>query len=456
MAEDTPTFKWFRYDTGSYGTTSESTPPEGATFVEDLDEFNSEDADKFTLENLPTVADVIAMANTGSSDDDDDNGGGGGSGSGGGGGENTALLQLPQTTKIVKVGDEIRAVLEFSDGLGAAWYDLTDVQFNNLGSPAAEESYANASQFQAKYGDFYFGNVNEIEVNGDVAWQQMTKSIFAEFGAFIPLDTPELKRLVLQGYLEGWDSTQVEAAYKNTSYYNNMSNAARDWAGMSDAEKELAIERQAYSLLSHYVFENGEYPDDGLKHFTDQAKQIASGQTTAEAIKYSMTTEAQGVVGSPAEQRLSDQLSAKNAAIGQDNANYSRILNSHNVYYGNHVAVDEGHYRELARQLSTNEIDWNSVMNTIQTGSAATHVGKDPTLTWNQYSSGAKSILKEGLELNSVENNDPLLIKVLGGELQGKDIDLAIRADDRFLKTKRAENEFTDSVNSIGSMLGFE
>ena len=95
-------------------------------------------------------------------------------------------------------------------------------------------------------------------------------------------------------------------------------------------------------------------------------------------------------------------------------------------------------------------------MNTIQTGSAATHVGKDPTLTWNQYSSGAKSILKEGLELNSVENNDPLLIKVLGGELQGKDIDLAIRADDRFLKTKRAENEFTDSVNSIGSMLGFE
>ena len=104
MAEDTPTFKWFRYDTGSYGTTSESTPPEGATFVEDLDEFNSEDADKFTLENLPTVADVIAMANTGSSDDDD-NGGGGGSGSGGGGGENTALLQLPQTTKIVKVGD---------------------------------------------------------------------------------------------------------------------------------------------------------------------------------------------------------------------------------------------------------------------------------------------------------------------------------------------------------------
>ena len=71
-------------------------------------------------------------------------------------------------------------------------------------------------------------------------------------------------------------------------------------------------------------------------------------------------------------------------------------------------------------------------------------------------SSGAKSILKEGLELNSIENNDPLLIKVLGGELQGKDIDLAIRADDRFLKTKRAENEFTDSVNSIGSMLGFE
>ena len=29
-----------------------------------------------------------------------------------------------------------------------------------------------------------------------------------------------------------------------------MSNAARDWAGMSDAEKELAIERQAYGLLS--------------------------------------------------------------------------------------------------------------------------------------------------------------------------------------------------------------
>lgn len=444
---------WFRYDTGSYGTTTEQSGlPEGATYVGDLTEFDGNKED-YSLDKFANPTEVINASVTGTDNDgnpitstmtSNNNTG------------NTALQQLPQTAIITKVGGEWRIVLPFSDGLGAAWYDITSTQYNNLGNPNADETFTNLDEFPGKYGDFYFGNLNEIEINGDVAWQEMTKAIFAEFGEYIPLDSPELKRLVMQAYLEKWEPEQVQAAYKNTAYFNSMTDAARNWDGLADAEKAFEVERNEYKLLSHYIYENGDQPTNGLKTFTEMATKVAKGEISVEGAFYNITTEAQGVIGSAAERRLSDQASAKNQALGEDQSNYSRIVNSHNVYYGNHVPVDEGHYRELAKQLSTSETDWNSVLNGIQTGSSSTHSGKDPTLTWNQYSSGGKSILKEGLELNSVSNDDPLLTKIISGQLEGKDIDLAIRGDDRFLNTKRAENEFTGSVNSIGSMLGFE
>jgi len=450
---------WFRYDTGSYGTTTEKAGlPEGATFVGDLDEFKGKKED-YNLADFSNPTEVIGAASTGTKpdgnpiNDDNDNATKNQTGNNAG---NTALRQLPQSAIITKIGDEWRIVLPFSDGLGAAWYDITSTQYANLGNPKADETFADVEDFTNKYGDFYFGNLNEIEINGDVAWQEMTKSIFAEFGQYIPLDSPELKRLVLQAYFEQWEPQQVEAAYKNTSYYNAMSDQARAYEGMSDAEKLMEIERQQYKLNAHYIYEYGDNPTEGLDSFKEMATKIAKGEISIEGAFYTITSEAQNVQGSSANRRLTDELAQKNEALGADEANYSRILNSHNVYYGNHVPVDEGYYRELAKELTLNQTDWNSVLNQLQTGSAATHKGKDPTLTWNQYSSGAKSVLKAGLELNDVDNNDPLLVKILSGELQGKDVDTAIRADNRFLNTKRAEDEFTSSVNSIGSMLGFE
>ncbi len=367
----------------------------------------------------------------------------------------SALRQLPNASKIVKVGDEYRAVLEFSDGLGAAWYDVTSTQYLNLGSPTPKEEYT-LSGFSNKYGDFYFGNLNEIEVNGDVAWQEMTKSIFAEYGQYIPLDSPELKRLVMQAYLESWDGEQTKAAYKNTSYYNNMTNQARTFSGLSSSEQAAEIERNQYKLLAHHIYENGEEPTGGIEDLLEQATAVSKGLIGLEGAYYSITNNAEGVEGSSAHRRLNDQKAEKNEALGESDGWYSRILNAHNTYQGSHVSVDEGQYRELAKQLTTKEKDWNTILGEIQEASGITYVNKDPLLTYNQYSSGAKGIVKGALEIENVSNEDSLVTRILSEELQGKDLDKAIREDSRFLNTTRAKDELTSSVNSLGKALGFE
>ena len=49
-----------------------------------------------------------------------------------------------------------------------------------------------------------------------------------------------------------------------------------------------------------------------------------------------------------------------------------------------------------------------------------------------------------------------MVTRILSEELQGKDLDKAIREDSRFLNTTRAKDELTSSVNSLGKALGFE
>lgn len=450
-------YEWFRYDSGSYGVTN-SGAPEGATLVKDLEEFQPavEAGTEFTTENFTDAGTVIAQATnpTGTS------GGGGNDGSGNNAtGKFTsgsgALRQLPKTSQIIKVGDEYRAILELSDGLGAVWYDITSVQYQNLGSPQPNQEMSLES-FEGQYGNFYFGNLNEIEINGDVAWKEMTKSIFSEYGQYIPLDSPELKRLVMQAYLEQWDGNQTKAAYKNTSYYNNMTDQARLYEGMSTAEQTAEIERNQYKLLAHYIYENGEAPPGGITDLLSNATNVAKGAIGLEGAYYTITSTAEGVEGSAAHRRLSDQAQAKNEAMGEGDGWYSRILNSHNTYMGNHVSVDEGHYRELSKQLTTQETDWNSVLAGIQNASAGTHKNKDPLLTWNQYSSGAKGLVKGGLEIENIANDDSLVTRILNEELSGSDLDKAIRADSRFINTVRAKDELTGSVNALGKSLGFE
>ena len=442
------TFEWFRYEDGSYGVTSESQPPEGAKFVKDLKDFEAAVAagTDFTTKTFTSAEDVAAESTNPTGTSNNPESGVAGSG---------PLRQLPQASKIIQVGNEIRAILEFSDGLGAAWYDITSVQYQNLGSPSPSETIS-LEAFEGKYGDFYFGNLNEIEVTGDVAWKEMTKSIFAEYGQYIPLDSPELKRLVMQAYLEKWDGEQTKAAYKTTSYYNNMTSQAIDYAGMSTAEQTAEIEKTQYKLLSHYIYENGSAPPGGIEDLLNQATNVAKGTVGLEGAYYSITTNAESVEGSSAHRRSNDQISAKNEALGEADGWYSRILNAHNTYQGNHTSIDEGHYRELARQLGTKETDWNSVLSGVQNASSAVHANKDPLLTFNQYASGAKGIVKGALEIENIANDDSLVTQILSQELAGKDLDKAIRADSRFLNTVRAKDELTSNVNSLGQALGFK
>lgn len=454
--------RWFRYDSGSYGVTKEDSPPENATFVDELPEFQDavEAGTDFSTDTFVDAGSVISEATNPTGANNSPEGGSDGSetptqNTNTEGSENPALKQLPQGSKIIKVGDEYRIVLEFSDGLGAAWYDMTSVQWANLGSPNADE-VLNLDSFIGKYGDFYFGNLNEIEVNGDVAWKEMTKSIFAEYGQYVPLDNLELKRMVMQAYLEGWDGEQTKQAYKNTNYYNAMTEQARAFKNMSTAEQAAEIERTQYKMLAHHIYEYGENPSDGITSFLADATKVAKGEIGLDGAYFNITSNAEAVEGSSAHRRLSDQAEAKNKALGEAQGWLARVLDAHNTYLGNHIAVDNSHYDSIAQNLTTGVTDWNTELAAIQNASASIHKNKDPLLTWNQYSSGAKGVVKGALEIENIASDDSLLNKILSEELSGKDLDKAIRADSRFLNTVRAKDELTSSINSLGKSMGFE
>ncbi len=371
-----------------------------------------------------------------------------------------SIRALPRDVRLVKVDGAYRAIWDLGDGLGSSWYTFNEEQLKSLYGEEYDqyvsETFANTGTFEAKYGNFYWGNVAEISLTADDPWQDLKDRIFTTFGYVSGLDTPEVKRLILEGYFEGWTNNEFIGNYQQTDYYNSLSDLARQWNGKSETEKAQAISEKSAELVDLYRAQWGRDPDGGIDN-TDivrSAEAILKGEMGQDEWKFHTRTAAEGVDTTPA---------------ARDQAQETRDQGEQSVTISNLSGFAKDEWRkwmgptEMPTEFAERwgqDLYWNRKSQedldlALSNLSQGTWEAKPENVTWEEWAAPVKSRIKSYLELPSIDDNDALLGSIMGTGLTGQDATMAIRNDPRFRSTTRLYDELSSSVSNLGRQFGF-
>lgn len=381
----------------------------------------------------------------------------GGEGAGGEGGTRA----LPQNSRIVKVGNEYRLVWQLGEGLGWAWYEGSPQQFSNLyGADWRDEvsnTYLNAASFTAQYGNNFWGNVAEISLTADDPWTDMRDRIFQSFGVIPGFETPEIRRLILQGYFEGWSQTEFLAHYNQSEYYNSQSDIRREWAGLSETERQLRVDSKTAQLADLWRRFYGEDPAGGLNNpdLIRAATSIVSGEEGQDVWEYNTRVAAAQIEGTPAYQD----------AISQEQSEGAMDVNIHNLrgrvedmwreWMGPLDMPSVNWSMDKARLLFMNDLSQQELEDSLRSQSQSAWQFKPPDLTWREWSTGARAVIRNQLELSEVGDSDALLGSILTQGLTGQDVVSAVRQDPRYRSTQNFYHQLSNAANDLGRQFGF-
>ncbi len=364
---------------------------------------------------------------------------------------------IPRNAKLVKIGNTYRVIWDLGGGLGFAWYDINATQLKNIydtATPNAHITLSNMGQFTGRFGNNYWGNIAEVELKAESPWEDLKTRIFQQFG-FVPgLDDPEVRRLMVQGYFEGWNQNQFVVEYANTEYYQTTTNTQRAWFGLSEAEKSSRIGAKAAELTAEYFNLYGSVIDQNDPGIQDAALKISSGQITLAQWRYETRLAAEGEPESPAARRVREEEEAQ-LEEGNQIENLTAFAEDEWRQWVGPVDMPAEFGRRWGNDLASGEssqADLESYLKEIATGRWQF---KPPNLTWSDWSSTYKSQIRNTLELGSLSDSDSLLQSILSQDLTGIDLDQMIRADDRFKSTQTMFGELSSLADNLGRSFGF-
>ena len=394
--------------------------------------------------------------------------GGGGSGSGGGSGGGSSSTgndpfspqAVPNDSYLVQVGNTYRVLWDLPEGLGTVWYSITGEQLNQIYGEEwrdrITETFSNPGSFSNKYNDLYWGNVAEISQKAGDPWQDMLDRIFDQFGYVAGLNTPEIRRLVIQGYFEGWTTSEFISHYKDTEYFNSLSDIGREWATLSDAEKRTRIEQTAADLVTAYRYQWGVDPDEGINNdlIWTAAERIASGDLGMDVWEYHNRKAAEERGDTPANARINQaEIQGNEPEIAKENMG---LMAEHEWrQWMGPVELPPGFAESWGERLYLGTNSEADLDNYLRTLSGHTFQSKPPDITWEDWAAGPKFTIGSLLESPTVENSDPLLQSILNKGLTGAELESEVRHDERFMGTNRAFQELSDHTTNIGQMFGF-
>lgn len=374
---------------------------------------------------------------------------------GGGGGDSTQ--GIPRNAKLVKIGNQYRVVWNLGDNLGWAWYDVTNDQLSKLfdtTTPTVHFELDNMGQFQARFGDNYWGNVGEINLKADTPWEDLKSKIFSQFGWVPGFDDPQIKRLMVQGFFEGWDQNQWLVEYRQTDYFKNSTDQQRKWVGYSDAEKAQQVQSTLVNMGNSYRNLWGDDPNLDDQAMRDAALKIASGQTTFDEWLWHQRQSAEKTEGTPAFQDAFNQdKQAKQAGI--DIENLTMYAGDQWRTWMGPVDMPDQFATTWGKNLATGDASEADLMEYLKGLSTARWQFKPEHVSWQDWSSVYKSQIRNTLELGSLDDNDSLLQQILSTDLNGVDVNRMIRQDSRFRSTNQMYNELSQHAAELGKRFGF-
>lgn len=364
---------------------------------------------------------------------------------------------LPSGAKLVIVGNAYRVVWALGDGLGNAWYSISAEHLKNLyGStaPPVDKIFDNAGAFSAENGNLYWGNIAEVSLKADTPWDDLKDQIFNQFGYVPGLDELEIKRLLIQAFYEGWSENQWTVEYRQTDYFNKLTDDQRAWVGLSEAEKKMRIEEQYVQLQEMHQSIWGPNYSINAANLKSIATKIASGQTSLASWEWGEKQGAAKIEGTNEWQRIRAQ---QEAALAEGNEEENLALAAQNAWYDwvGPVAMPEGFAQKWGADLASgkaSEADLETYLKQISTSRWAY---KPPELRWSDWSAPYKAQIKDELELVSLDDKDTLLTSLLNSDMTGQDLTQMIRQDSRFRSTTKMYGELSAAATDLGRRFGF-
>lgn len=365
---------------------------------------------------------------------------------------------IPRNAKLVRIGNEYRVVWDLGGDLGWAWYSINADQLNNIydtKTPAANFTFSNIDQFEGRFGDNQWGNVAEIDLKAEDPWEDLKSRIFNQFG-FVPgLDSPEIRRLTLQGYFEGWTANQWLVEYRSTDYFNTLADGQRAWVGLSDSEKNQRITEKAFELSSLYREAYGTGIDPTDSALRDAALRIVSGVLTQEEWTFNTKNDAADVPESP-EARLRREEDEAQLAEGNQIENLTALAGAQwRAWVGGSVPIPTSFAGDWGARLASGEASEADLESYLKSVSSARWGNKPNDVTWTDWASTYKSQIRNTLELGTLDDNDSLLTSILNSDLDGVDLEKAIRADNRYLNTRAFGGSLSSYAEQLGRDFGY-
>ncbi len=365
---------------------------------------------------------------------------------------------IPRNAQLVRIGNEYRVTWALGDGLGSAWYDINPEQLKNIfgnKTPPVNISFSNVNQFENQFGNLYWGNVAEIDIKAEDPWDDLKSRIFNQFG-FVPgLDDPEIKRLTLQGYFEGWTVNQWLVEYRRTDYFQNTADSQRAWVGLSDTEKNQRIAEKAIQLSNRYRDFYGTGIDHTSSEIRDAALRIVSGVITQDEWEFNTREEASQIEESPEFRRRREEDEAQ-LAEGNQVENFTAFSESQwRAWVGGGVPMPSGFAADWGGRLASGQSSEADLESYLKSVSSSRWSNKPADVTWVDWASTFKSQIRNTLELGTLDDNDSLLTQVLNSDLDGIDLEKMIRADSRYLGTRAFGGTLSNYAEQLGRDFGY-
>lgn len=369
---------------------------------------------------------------------------------------------LPEGARLVRVGAGYRVIWDLGDDLGHAWYLAGIDQLEKVLGPNWQSEvsgfYATEAAFDGALtnGSYYWGDLAEVDITSEDPWEQLKDSIFAQFGPVAGLDNAEIRRLALQGFFESWGQAEFLTHYKQTEYYNDLNDKQRDWATLSDTERQTRIEQAVGDLLSIYRDQWGIDPTGGFDNsdLLHAAEQVASGLMTYDQYEYNQRVAAEQQEGTPAQRAAEDETQAAGqSGVDKENlASYANQLWRDWVGPGSPPAGWAESWAQKIFMNEASEADLEAELKSISTGRWGF---KDENVKWKDWAAPWQSAISQTLELGTTEDSDPVLNQILSNGLTGQEAIEAIRSDPRFKETMTMRDELQARVSELGRRFGF-
>lgn len=116
---------------------------------------------------------------------------------------------------------------------------------------------------------------------------------------------------------------------------------------------------------------------------------------------------------------------------------------------------DENYLNQWANWIFNGKKGADDVETSIRAMAHGRWPNKPEDLTWTEWATPYKTKIQDMLEIPKLDNVDSLLTRALDSQVEGRDLDLLIRKDDRWQRTANYRDEYSRAAIELGRAFGY-